>query len=90
MPAHRDAAAIRISNRYAALHVARLQPGQSVSVPQAPFVHVFVPIGGVELEGSGSLDTGDAARMTASGGQTLTATESAEVLIWEMHATIDR
>lgn len=30
---HRDRAAIRIRNRYAALHVARLSPGQSVAVP---------------------------------------------------------
>jgi redox-sensitive bicupin YhaK (pirin superfamily) len=30
---HRDQAAIRIRNRYAALHVARLDPGESVTIP---------------------------------------------------------
>ena len=40
------------------------------------------------LEGAGPLATGDAVRLTASGGQRVTATEPAEVLVWEMHATI--
>ena len=31
MTRHRDQAAIRIRNRYAALHIARLNPGQSVA-----------------------------------------------------------
>jgi redox-sensitive bicupin YhaK (pirin superfamily) len=88
MPAHRDVTAIRIANRYAALHVARLEPGQSVSLPEAPFLHVFVPVGSVDLEGSGALETGDAVRMTATGGQSITASAAAEVLVWEMHATI--
>ncbi|MGI8815294.1 MAG: hypothetical protein ACR2G2_08445 [Pseudonocardia sp.] len=36
-----------------------------------------------------NLDTGDAARLSGSGGQRTTATErGAEVLIWEMHATL--
>ena len=40
------------------------------------------------LEGAGSLSEGDAARFTATGGQKVTATEAAEILLWEMHATI--
>ena len=40
------------------------------------------------LEGAGPLGTGDAVRLTATGGQKLTATQDAEVLVWEMHATI--
>ena len=86
MPRHDGAAAIRIANRYAALHAARLQPGQSVTLPQAPYLHLFVPRGEVELEGTGALATGDAVRSTATGGQRLTATAPAEVLVWEMHA----
>ncbi|MGY1773264.1 pirin family protein [Blastococcus sp. SYSU D00813] len=88
MPGHRDAAAIAIRNRYAALHAARLQPGQSVELPDAPFLHLFVPRGAVTLEGTGDLATGDAARLTATGGQRVTAVEAAEVLVWEMHATL--
>ena len=88
MPEHDGAAAIRIKNRYAALHVARLQPGQSVPLPEAPFLHLFVPRGRVTLEGAGSLEAGDAVRFTATGGQRVTADEPAEVLVWEMHATL--
>jgi quercetin 2,3-dioxygenase len=89
MPEHADATAIRISNRYAALHAARLAPGQSVTLPEAPFLHLFVPRGAVNLEGSGALATGDAVRFTAVGGQQVTAgAEPAEILVWEMHATL--
>jgi quercetin 2,3-dioxygenase len=86
MPEHSDDAAITIRNRYAALHGARLQPGASVELPLAPYLHLFVPRGEVTLEGAGPLHDGDAVRFTASGGQRVTATEPAEVLVWEMHA----
>jgi redox-sensitive bicupin YhaK (pirin superfamily) len=88
MARHEDRSAIRIKNKYAALHVARLAPGQSVELPEAPFLHVFVPRGAVTLEGAGDLGEGDAVRLTATGGQRLTAAEPSEVLVWEMHATI--
>jgi len=91
MPEHDGAAAIRIKNRYAALHAARLQPGQSVQLPEAPFLHLFVPRGQVTLEGgegSGPLAAGDAVRFTATGGQRIAAAEPAEILVWEMHATL--
>jgi redox-sensitive bicupin YhaK (pirin superfamily) len=88
MDKHQDAAAIRIKNTYAALYAARLQPGQSVQLPDAPYLHLFVPRGAVTLEGTGQLKTGDAVRFTATGGQRVTATEAAEVLVWEMHATV--
>jgi quercetin 2,3-dioxygenase len=81
-------AAIGIRNRHAALHAARLDPGDTVVVPDAPFGHVFIAEGAVELEGAGALTAGDAVRLTATGGQRITATRSAEVLMWEMHAAI--
>ncbi len=87
-PEHDGAAAILIKNRYAALHAARLQPGQSVRLPDAPYLHLFVPRGSVTLEGAGPLATGDSVRFTATGGQQVTATEPAEILVWEMHATL--
>src|SRR5258707_913417 len=86
MPEHSNDTAITIRNRYAALHGARLQPGDSVELPQAPYLHLFVPRGEVTLEGAGPLHEGDAVRFTASGGQRVTATEPAEILVWEMHA----
>jgi redox-sensitive bicupin YhaK (pirin superfamily) len=88
MDKHDGESAIRIKNRYAALYAARLQPGQAVELPEAPFLHLFVPRGAVTLEGAGPLTTGDAVRFTATGGQKVTATEPAEILVWEMHATV--
>jgi hypothetical protein len=88
MPQHDGSSAIRIKNRYAALHVARLHSGQSVELPDAPFLHLFVARGDVTLEGAGSLATGDAVRFTATGGQRVTASAPAEILVWEMHASL--
>jgi DNA-directed RNA polymerase beta subunit len=73
----------------AALHAARLAPGQEIAVPDAPFVHLFVADGSADLEGSGHLATGDAARVTGGAGQRVTAGPAgAEVLVWEMHARL--
>jgi redox-sensitive bicupin YhaK (pirin superfamily) len=88
MSEHADRSAIRIKNRYAALHVARMAAGENVELPEAPFLHLFVARGDVTLEGAGALGEGDAVRLTATGGQRVTATGPAEVLVWEMHATI--
>jgi quercetin 2,3-dioxygenase len=86
MDRHVDEAAIRIKNRFAALHAARMEAGETVTVPDAPFNHVFVARGNVELEGAGALGEGDAVRLTDMGGLEISASGDAEVLIWEMHA----
>jgi hypothetical protein len=86
-PEHGDSA-IRIANRDATLHAARLEPGRAVTLPDAPYLHLFVARGAVELEGAGALDAGDAVRFTATGGHRVTATEAAEILVWEMHASL--
>jgi len=86
MDRHAGEAAIRIRNRFAALHAGRLRAGDVVEVPDAPFSHVFVARGSVDLEGAAALAQGDAVRLTGVGGQRLTASDDAEVLIWEMHA----
>jgi redox-sensitive bicupin YhaK (pirin superfamily) len=89
MDAHRDRRAISIRQQHAALYAARLQAGASVELPAAAFVHLFVARGTVDLEDSGRLNTADAARMTASGGQRITAgTAGAEILVWEMAARL--
>ena len=77
-------AAVRIHTSGAALHVARLGPGQSVVAPDAAHLHVFVAGGAVDVEGAGPLRDGDAARFTGEGGPRLTATEVAEVLVWQL------
>ena len=88
MAKHRDDTAIRIRNRYAAFYVARLEPGETVTVPDAPFAHLYVPHGKMALEGGGELGAGDAARLTAAGSRRLTSVEGGEVLLWEMHASL--
>src|SRR5882757_2719580 len=62
MPEYADDAAITIRNRHAALKGARLRPGQSVIVPEAPYLHLFVARGEVALEQGGTLGEGDAVR----------------------------
>lgn len=83
---HAGAGAIRIGNRNAALYAARLEPGDSVLLPHAPFMHVFLARGSAELAEAGLLQEGDAVRLTATGGQRITASTPSEVLVWEMHA----
>jgi redox-sensitive bicupin YhaK (pirin superfamily) len=79
-------AAITIRQRGAVLWGGRLQPGEVVQVPDAQFAHVYVARGAVELEGAGTLQAGDAVRLTAAGAPALTADaqSGAEVLIWQM------
>ncbi|MGH3795513.1 MAG: pirin family protein [Pseudonocardiaceae bacterium] len=89
MEAHRDSRAISIRQQLAALYAARLQPDAGVSLPTASFVHLFVARGSVALEGSGSLDVGDAARIALSEGRRVTAgPDGAEILVWEMAARL--
>jgi redox-sensitive bicupin YhaK (pirin superfamily) len=76
-------AAISIRQRGAVLWGGRLQARETVTVPDERHVHVFIARGAAELDGGGSLATGDAARLTAAGSPELTAgPEGAEVLIW--------
>ena len=89
MDKHRNDAAIRIRNRYAALCAARLAPDKTVTLPEAPYLHLFVARGTADLEGAGRLEEGDSVRFTSSGGQRVTAADvGAEILVWEMHADL--
>ncbi|OBF91183.1 quercetin 2,3-dioxygenase [Mycobacterium sp. 852002-51163_SCH5372311] len=83
-------AAISLHNRSAALHAARLQPGGAITLPAAPYLHLFVPRGRLTLEGVGELGEGDAVRLTDDDGRRVTASEPSEVLVWEMHAMLGR
>jgi hypothetical protein len=76
--------AVSLHQRDAVLWVARLPAGGEVKVPDSPKAHVFVAVGGLTLDGSGALETGDAARLRDAGALGITAaTDGAEVLIWE-------
>ncbi len=78
-------AAISIRQEGAVLWGGRLKAGETVTLPDAPFVHLYVAKGGVELEGAGALGAGDAGRLTRAGARLLTAGSDvgAEVLVWE-------
>jgi hypothetical protein len=80
-------AAITIHNRSAALHVARLQPGDELTLPAAPYLHLFVARGQIDIEQT-ELNEGDAARLTALDGGRVVAHQNAELLVWEMHAAL--
>lgn len=84
-------AAIFIKQRGAVLWGGRLAPGQTVLVPEAPYVHLFIAKGEADLEGAGALGAGDAVRLTAAGARRLTADASAgvEVLIWETTQSLE-
>ncbi|MEO5955419.1 MAG: pirin family protein [Nitrospiraceae bacterium] len=77
--------AISIGQDGAVLWGGRLLPGEIVRVPDSQHVHLYVAKGSVHLEQAGSLNAGDAVRLTAAGARTLTSdgTTGAEVLIWE-------
>ncbi len=82
-------AAIGIKQENAVLWAGRLKPAERVKLPDAAFVHLYVPVGSVDLEGSGNLDEGDAGRLAFAGGPWITAGPTgAEVLVWEMEGAI--
>jgi quercetin 2,3-dioxygenase len=80
-------AAITIHNRSAALHAARMPAGTELALPAAPYLHLYVTRGGVNIDEAVLVD-GDAARITASTGLIIAAREDAELLVWEMHAAL--
>ncbi len=81
--------AIAIRQQGATLWAGRLQPNERVTLPDAPFIHVFVAEQEATLEGAGALAAGDAARVTGYPGLSLSAgPEGAEVLIWEMDSEL--
>ena len=89
MPGHD--AAITIHNRSAALHGARLRSGAAVELPAAPYLHLFVARGRLNMSGlnnEAELAEGDAVRFTASNDIRVAAREDCEILVWEMHTEL--
>ena len=81
--------AIHINQDDATLWVGRLTTGATVTMPDSPFVHVFVARGAATLEGAGDLATGDAVRLTEAGRLELTATaDDTEVVVWDMQSEL--
>ncbi len=89
--------AITIHQDHAAMWVARLEAGVTVELPAAPFVHLFVARGAVELsETDGAPDApfamqaGDAARLRDAGHPVVTATQASEIIAWESDLEVRR
>jgi hypothetical protein len=81
-------AAVRVHTSGAALHVARLDSGTTLTLPDAPRLHLYVARGAVELEVAGGLAEGDAARLAVDGGPNVVATAPSELLVWQLPAAV--
>jgi redox-sensitive bicupin YhaK (pirin superfamily) len=82
--------AVGLNQPQAVLWAGRLVPGETVMLPDAPHVHVFVALGGGLLDtgslaGAGKVGGGDSVRLTAAGSPSFTARQpdGAELLVWE-------
>ncbi|HET6739087.1 MAG TPA: pirin family protein [Kribbella sp.] len=83
---HTASTAIRLNQPAAGMSVARLAAGGTITLPTAPYLHLFVATGTATVEGAGELGTADAVRMTGADGERVTAGPTgAEVLVWEMY-----
>lgn len=84
-PEHAATAPVSIHNASAALHIATMLPGKPVTLPDAPFGHLYVARGTVTM-GAETLAEGDAVRTTGAGEIPLVGPGGADILFWEMHA----
>jgi len=76
--------AVTLHQASAVCWVGRLAAGTTMTMPDAPHVHVYVARGSADLDDAGHLDEGDAARLTDAGAPTLTAgPDGTEAVIWE-------
>ncbi|MGK2380800.1 pirin family protein [Gordonia tangerina] len=65
----------------------------SITLPGAPFGHLFVAVGHVsvaDITGNINLEAGDAIRFTGHDDIRLTAQNDAEILYWQMESTVAR
>ncbi len=81
--------AITIHQAGAAMHVGRLRPESSVTLPDAPFVHAYVARGDIVLAGE-PLGEGDAARLVGAGPVAVRAEAEAEIIVWESDQAVSR
>jgi hypothetical protein len=84
-------AAIQIRQKGAVLWGGRLMAGETVTLPDARYAHLYIAKGAVTLEGAGTLHAGDAVRLAAAGTPRLTTDDKtgAEVLLWNMADALD-
>ena len=83
-PEHRSRGAIPIARAGAALLARRLVEDQSVSLPDADLLHLFVVRGAVELDTGATLVEGDSARMRSAEQVVVECRSPAEILVWQL------
>jgi len=81
--------AVSIHQAGAVMWVARPPAGRTLTLPDAPFVHVYVARGEVDLDGR-RLGAGDAARLTGAGPLAVATVSPAELIVWESDAEARR
>lgn len=77
--------AVALHQAGAEMLVGRLEAGDDVVVPAAPFAHVYVARGSVVVD-EARLQEGDALRLTDSLDRTLRAATASELVVWVMDA----
>ncbi|MCZ4578218.1 pirin family protein [Gordonia amicalis] len=85
---HATTTPVTINNSAAALHVAQMPAGRTVTLPASPYGHLYVARGEVDLAGDDTLVEGDAVRTRNAGEISLHSPGGAEILFWEMHAGV--
>jgi quercetin 2,3-dioxygenase len=82
-------APLPLRQRAATMHAATPPAGRDLVLPDAPYLHVYVADGAVELAGRERLQAGDEARLTGETSVLLVAMDGpARILVWEMHDRI--
>ena len=76
------AAVVDLRSRGTSLWVTRLAAGEERLLPEAPSAYGLVARGGVEVDGVGRLDEGDALKITTPAPLRVVAREPAELLVW--------
>ncbi len=80
--------AVSLARSDAALLAVRLPAGAAVRLPRAPYVHLHVARGAVDLAGLGVLDEGDSVRVTGGDGDRAVAQQPAELLCLQMQRAV--
>ncbi|KXP12311.1 quercetin 2,3-dioxygenase [Tsukamurella pulmonis] len=84
-------AAVRIGNRGATLFAARLAPGGTAVLPEAPFGHLYLAQGALTGEsdaGSLALSDGDSLRTAGDARRVTAGPDGAELLFWRMRTRL--
>jgi hypothetical protein len=81
---HEPDAAVSVGARGCTLWATVLKPDVTRVLPAAPFVHLYVARGELQLESGGPLAAGDSVRLTGEAALSATASSEAELLVWQL------